>query len=520
MHLHTTFEAHATMRSQAFMAKKLGIEALFITDHDTRMGYLEKRVNCFSYQNGEALQIINQTPAGWYDENEAPLSPVQKENEWLLPLIPGKNARFFADRKFHQASLLADLTFFIDLLLPDTWDGGLRLDFELSLTEDSEDIQHFYYDIGNCPKENPRAFRKILPMEKGRCRLQLPLSQDILSFDPLGQDHCFVALQLRSFGKLSAYYLGHKMERKYAAEAVRQKQQETADRISEKTGVLLHAATEITGAGQHKISFSKCVPLIDYPAHDYQVSWEMAAAHVKKHGGIHAYNHMFEFFKRREWTGEEREQLIQSVIAALTESRAEDAVLMEVGFPEGRSGFSAEEHLRVWDALAMEGILLSGYGDNDNHNSRINWLDGNNFSACWYAEGPEREAIEKALPTGNGYTLDPARLQGTAFEFHLEKAPMGGILIGGTRAEAMVSFKNLPEAGEIRIMAGGKCIEKKDLAPGDHALSFTVKKNAVLCPVRIEFRGEDGRILLLSNPVYWTDADLPGYPERIRIHNS
>ena len=93
MHLHTTFEAHATMRSQAYMARKLGIEALFITDHDTRMGYLEKRVNAFSYPDENPVRIINTSSASWQDENGDPLAPVQTEKGWALPLLPGRDAR-------------------------------------------------------------------------------------------------------------------------------------------------------------------------------------------------------------------------------------------------------------------------------------------------------------------------------------------------------------------------------------------------------------------------------------------
>ena len=442
MHLHTTFEAHATMRSQAYMAKKLGIEALFITDHDTRMGYLERRVNIFSYPDENPVQTINTSPASWQNENGEPLAPVQTEKGWALPLIPGKNARFWVNWKQNQASLLADITFFVDFLLPPAWEGGLRLDFELSLKEDSSSHQHFYYDMGDCPQEDPSAFCKQLPRETGAFRLTLPLSQDILAFDPLGQDNCFITLHLRTFGNLEAFYLGHEMPRRYAAEAVRQKQQELADEISKRTGIALHVATEISGAGQHKLSPSKCVPLLDYPAHHFKISWEMAVAHVKKHGGVFAYNHMFEPFKRQVWEGEAREQVILDLIERLKENKAEGATLTEIGFPNGRSGFTPEEHLRVWDALAMEGVLLSGYGDSDCHNSQAGWMDGNNFATFWYAEGPEREAIENALPTGHAYTMDPARLQGIAFDFSLEDTPMGGILIGGTKAGAILSMQD------------------------------------------------------------------------------
>lgn len=232
MHLHTTFEAFSTMRSQAFMAKKLGIEALFITDHDTRMGYLQKRVNEFSYESSDAVQMRNGIEVTWSTLEGEPIAPVKRDAGWALALQPGTSARFFAKAKQHQASLLADLTLYLDLELPKTWEGGLRIDVELSLTPDCQELQHFYYDMGDCPQPDTRAFRIILPRQTGKCRLTLPIFQDILPFDPFGQDNCFISLLLHTYGPLEALYLGHRMDRKYAAEAVRQKQQELADEIS------------------------------------------------------------------------------------------------------------------------------------------------------------------------------------------------------------------------------------------------------------------------------------------------
>ena len=46
--------------------------------------------------------------------------------------------------------------------------------------------------------------------------------------------------------------------------------------------------------------------------------------------------------------------------------------------------------------------------------------------------------------------------------------------------------------------------------------SDQVEKNASICPVRVEMRGMDGRLLLLSNPIYWADQDIPGYEMRPR----
>ncbi|MBE5781969.1 MAG: hypothetical protein E7329_01475 [Clostridiales bacterium] len=516
MHLHTTFEAFSTMRSQAFMAKKLGIEALFITDHDTRMGYLQKRVNEFAYESEDAVQMRNGIEVTWSTMEGEPIAPIKTEDGWVLALRPGQSARFFAKAKQHQASLLADLTLYLDLDLPEEWAGGLCVDLELSLSPDNKEQQHLCYVMGDCPQQESWEFCIPLAKAKGKCRLELPISQDILRFDPFGQDHCFIALLLHTFGPLKGLYLGHRMDRKYAAEAVRQKQQELADEVSKKCGVALHVATEISGAGQHKVSFSQSVPLLDYPAHDYQITWEMAAAHVKKHGGVTSYNHMFTPYQKREWRGEEREQLIQGLIQSLLDTHAEGADLIEVGFPEGRGGFRVEEYIRVWDALAMQGLLLSGYGDNDCHNSKMVWLEGNNFATFWYAENANREALEQALLTGNAYTMDPARLQGLQFGFSLEDTPMGGILIGNAEATAALHLQQLPEAAEIRLMAGGACQEKKILAPGDHALAFQVIKNAPICPVRVEIWGMDGRLLLLSNPVYWVDEDIPGYETRLR----
>lgn len=519
MHLHTTFEASATMRTQALMAKKLGLDALFITDHDVRMGYLKKRVNAFSFQSDDACQMINGSIASWRTPEDEPIFPVMTAHGWALSLPAERHAQFFVTGKQHQASLLADLTLTLDLLLPDAWQGGLRMDVELSLSPDNEAPQHLYYDLGDCPQEDPRAYRCSLPRQTGKCQISLPISQDILQFESLGQDHCFVTLHLRAFGKMHVMYLGHRMTRKYAAEAVRRRQQALADQIGRAYGVALYVATEISGAGQHKNSFSQSVPVMDYQSLPDPVPWERAAAHVKQYGGITSYNHMFTPWQGKELQGDAREEVIQHLIQYLLDTHAEGADLIEVGFPEGRAGFTAEEYCRVWDQLAMRGLILTGYGDNDCHNTQTVWMDGNNFATFWHAEHLSRAALEKALSTGDAYTLDPVRLAGLKLHFSVSGAPMGGLLIGGNAAVAAITIQALAEPAALRLIIGGVCLIKNMLFPGDHALQFAIGKNAEICPVRMELLGMDGRPLLITNPVYWADQDLPGYAARPRRRN-
>lgn len=498
MHLHASFEQYASMRSHAEMARQLGFDVLFITEHDVRMNHMPNGIEHFELN--EPGDAIWPNGAGWRHPDGMPCMAVKEKDGVALQLEPGKEACFSSPGKKHQASLLAILTLKMALRVPAG--QALRIDVALSLRPDQRQ-QHLYYEIGPCPGGEEDAWR--IPIEgQGDFEVSLPLSEDVLRFDEFGQDNAFCSVALTTFGGGIALCRSFSVNRLHTAESVRQLQQRLADRIGADWGLRIYAANEISLSSGHRNSYSAFVPVIDYARTGFDLTTEQACAYVKGLGGTFSHNHPFEEWKRCAFTPEERAKKVAQLRDRLLASRAEGAQLIEVGFPEGRSGFTLAEHLRLWDELAMAGLPLTGYGDSDCHDSRTGWNSGNNFATWLYARSAEWTDLEEAMRAGRALMGDPARWHGHA-RFHVGGASMGERLVIVEKEEARLELDidGLTEPTRCVIVSSGERIS--DLLCQCEQVSIRMavcRGDRPIAPIRFELYALDGRCILLSNPVY------------------
>ena len=503
MHLHAAFEQFASIRSHAEIARRLGFDALFITEHDVRMNHMENGIERFVLTKpGEALRPDG---AGWRCPDGTPCKAmVDGENGTALRIRAGEEAVFSSPGKKHQASLLADLT--LEITLSMSAGVSLRVDVALSLRPDQTQ-QHLYYEIGACPGGESTAWRVAVaaPLSEDGT-LRLPLSEDVLRFDEFGQDNAFCSVSLSAFGEGEVWCHGFTTTRLYVAEAVRRRQQVLADRIGAAWSLRIYAANEISLPGGHRNSYSAHVPVIDYGHAGFDLSTAEVCARVVALRGTLSLNHPFERWKRYILTPEERAAKVEELAEEMLTSRAEGAQLIEVGFPEGRSGFSLAEHLRLWDNLALHGLILTGYGDSDCHDSRKGWLEGNNFATWLCARSVERTDLEETMRTGRAYMGDPARWRGEV-RFSVGGADMGGLLPVGEQQDASLDLEldGITEPLRCVVVMAGEILNEAEVCGPRFCLCMAVCRGLrPIVPVRVELYARDGRCILLTNPVYLT----------------
>lgn len=493
MHLHAGHENFSSIRSHAAEAKRLGYNAIFITEHDLRMN---RPVGCIEHFHltapGDALREDGK--AGWYLDEETPARSVAHETGFSLQLLPGESAFFASAGKKHQASLFSD--FSVTLQLAFDQNTSVLVDFTLSQRPEDLCQQHLVY---GCNTEPQKEWYKTFSWSENGT-YTFPLSRDALEFDPLyGLDNAFLTVTITAIdGEVLVRELH--TARQYIGEEVRKRQKTMGKTLAREMKLAIHSGFELT-LGHHRNCFSAHVPVINYEETGYTTNEKNGAAYLRSKDATFAYNHMFQEFKNAP--EEEHEAAIQAVIERGLRTQFDGAQLLEVGFPQKKLGFSLEEHLRVWDALGTQGVRLVGYGDSDSHNSKSGWEHGNCFGTWILAESSTQEALERSLRAGKVCFGNPNRWRAN-WDFSIDSAAIGETLSTDT-ATAVIRFWNLKTPCELRVISAGKILHRLAMDRETFDCRLPLSRDGLdCCPVRLEVWSPEERPLFFTNPIYLT----------------
>lgn len=529
MHLHTCHQPGASMAGHMYNAHRLGMHYIRFTDHDVRTGPKEKPCSGFDFSCGSPVWEDHPgTTCGWeesfgqpdvkFDGSSMLLSAVSRAKHWETAGLG-----FLSSGKRHTAALLAGVTLTLALDAQLSGNARLVLDVRMSQRPPDHEKAHLRYVLGELrkPQQPHTAELPLLRSPDGVYRLRLTEDVQRPEIAPVvgGLDNTFdsiaILLETKDGGTAACRVTGFEIAVQDSYETVVARQRTLADSIGADYGIKPFVTTEISAAGNHKNCFSTAVPVIDYAAHSYNVTQAEAIAHVQAYGGIFAYNHPFEKYKRSQIPPEQIPFVVQRDAAAMIASKVWGASLLEVGFVEGRAGFGLAEHLRLWDLLSLGGVFITGYGDSDSHNSDRGWYDGHNFAAWIAAEEslpfpvPEAAFIE-SMRAGRLYTGDPVFLRNPV-DFCCGTAPMGAVIPISDRDHAprTVTFTvQKPDRDwTVRIIADAlpmleAPIRNLTLDNGDLSLSVSVTPSLPVSFVRAELYNDAGRCILLTNPIY------------------
>lgn len=564
LHMHSCFEGHASMRGHMSHAQELGMEYIWITDHDFLMGKSINWVSDFSFADGnlekaEEPSVTEKKLKDMYnlfmpfgttlDEEKhekmhqaivANLRNVKsfqlKEDELnstisIEDMAEGRKGMkvsccaeenagwkmckiYFVStgskvQHSYKCSLLSDLTIQFPLWVKSELDEDVRICFYGRLSQQYPDFNEagIRYVIGETVKSEDNLIAEVPVSFKNGEKIVLHVSEDAEKYVKGGLDNSlwqfWIEIELRNGKKLEAYFGDFEVERKYECEEVAKRQRALAAEIGKEFGVTPIVTNEITAAGQHKISFSTKVPVIDYSDgpkdHDYAVAW------VKKHGGIFALNHPFFDWMRVPVKKEDRAVIVENIAKHYIKHDCWGATMMEVGFPCGRHNFSHFEHLALWDRLSEVGIFISGYGSSDNHDNVLGWFDGNNFCAFIYSENPGEESFIEAMKCGNLYTGDPVRFKGELSFKTVEGANMGQVVeFTSEECEKTVCLEiaDAPECAKLVWVING--VRQDGIPTGSYVQEkLRVPMSKDINFVRAEMYAEDGKCIMLTNPIYF-----------------
>ncbi len=532
MHIHSCFQPGASMAMQMQNAKKLGMEYIWITDHDSRMGAKKTPVTGISFEKGS--RMIQESEKDFYGfelteyDEKANLTERTEQKKLLLCAKANENScwqnagvHFVSSRTRHTASLLNGITLEIGIETEGiSSDARLILAVKLSQRPPECIPARMLYVLGNIDGLES-AHTQILPLEIRNGKTVLSLSEDVSREEDIGGlDNTFdtvqVILQVRNGAELNVSVKDLKIHTEYSYKDIQLQRKQVAAEIGNKIGVTPFVSFEISSAGEHKNCFSTDVPLIDYETLGFQVTHREAVSHVKKHSGIFAVNHplAIEPLKRHHLSETEKLRVVAKMAAELLANRADGATLIEVGFPMGRNNFTLEEYTMLWDLLSQGGLFLCGYGSSDSHRDNNGWFDGNNFVAYVAADAtqtypiPEKTFIA-SMKRGNVYTGDPCVLQGQ-ISFETEDGfPMGTVFDTKDTQKTNIRFcvDHVKNGWEFRLIENGNVLYRETLTEGyyEHHSVLEAGLDAVRFQ-RAEMYDENGRCILLTNPIYLVDT--------------
>lgn len=532
MHLHAACDHGASMAMYMYNAQMLGMRYIWFTDHDTRTGLKKHPVTGFTF---DAPELCKEESTGGYHGfrpvDDAISYSVDPQNKQLTLRFVSENGDawqgsgiFFASSGTrHTAPLAAGVTLALEKLdFTPTADSRLIVDITLSQRPPECEKAHLLYVLGST-EGLEGVHTQIIPLENRGGKRIFPISEDVSEDSRIGgRDNAFDTVTVRLEARKGAgavAILGDFqicVEKHYEQAHLALK--EVAAKVGQQYDITPFVSFEVSAAGEHKNCFTTSVPTIDYREKNYSVPvWE-ATEHIKNHGGIFAFNHPFAIgpLKKKVFSPVERMQILAKMLAELIANRAYGASLLEVGFPEGRNGFSLEEYVRLWDMLSVSGLFLTGYGCNDCHRDNTGWFAGNNFAAYIGVPAglshPIAEAwFVKAMEKGSVYTGDPVKLRG-AVDFRTEGGhPMGSVFLSEDQEQVSILFsaENTRPGWRFRLMENGLDVYSEEITGDSYSHRSQLRLGATTVNFqRAELWDETGRCILLTNPIYLINTKL------------
>ena len=507
-HLHCSHEPTASIGSHISHAKELGIRHLWTSEHDTRMGKKKIDLSVFRFNEKSLfVKLANGAEAGFREEegSNGVYSFEQTEKGIALRISTKKNEKesllFYSRGKKHCDPLFSKLTVQMEADI----DEQAEIEFVLSAQPPAYQQVKMRYVLGEIP-QNEDDLVQYLPFPKCENGVYtFPLYRDVAEeIGGLDNALCNIRITAKNGAELTFYSFSFKRELEF--EEVRQEQKKVARKLALKEGVAVFVGFEITGAGNHKNCFSTKVPVIDYEALNYKVSNAQAIEHVKNYGGIFSWNHPFTEYANLD---KNKTDIFEEVASNLIKNRVYGASLIEVGFPNGRDGFSAKEYLRLWDRLSEKGIFITGNGDSDNHHAVADgWVQGNNF--CSFAglydkEEPREENFVKAFKRGSLWSGNPVLINNLSFTGNGKE--QGNIIRGG---QVCVEFyaTGIKCNGYAVCISNGTEIKREKIKAGAVSGTWILENEKAYNFARLEIYNAENVLIAFSNPIYLVDERI------------
>lgn len=562
LHVHGSFsEGVGSIDSHSFEASDLGLDVIWWSDHDFRIASYH-HVSTFGFEGesepidhrepwqGEPWQRLDRrkwlsrisgSPAAEDEMEFTDEQPFEGQRSLRVRVSASSNSkrvrerlyRLRAARGVYRRPLASDVTIRL-AIFPEQIDSSGRAVIKIGLSEHAPHeenglttygLRYFLADAGAQPHREGTVYHVPLAYRPGEWnQVALPISEDARRGFPflVADDNSMTSI---AFGveacceaSASVRFDDLRIEQKLAGSAAYQKEAETIGSVSERYPHLRQLqGVEISYCSQHLNEFSVATELIDYDSllRDHREAAQgdpelrggpvrasvarraVEAAHAR--GGLVSYNHMFGVSGAGSESRADKEAIFERLLA----TRVYGADILEVGYRD-RGGHRLEDHLWIWDQLALRGLHLIGTGVSDSHGGEPRWRTAaNNFVSWIYAASPGKADLIEGMRAARIFFGDLVAFDGTMELETRQGFRMGNIVVTDRpTAEIDIRSEGLTAGDHVVLVQSGLRKETYRVTGPVFAQRVTVPLDrASPTVVRAEAYGAGGGAKAFTNPI-------------------
>ena len=529
MHIHSIYEPGASMEGHIYFANLQGMRHIWFTEHDDAWA---KKAYSLGFEPDEMGPDENGTPTALFlptarsggkvnvdtenaYEGSASLRLTAEENS-------GENwhgaAAVSAGKGICQSLCRMPLLSFAHRGVTHS-PGDVRYVFDLCLSERPPD-QRFAHIIFVCGSteglDAPHTL--VVPISVGEDwqKSDIDISEIASSEAAIinsvgGLDNVLssftVRVETRRGASASLYIDSLNMVGRTTAEETKKNQTELAIKLGEKYGVTPFVTAEISGTGAHKNCYSTDTPVFPYGDPSKVLTHEQACEVMTEKGYVFSLNHPFIRLARANPATTDYDAECDLIVESYAEKNAFGASLLEVGFPFGRYA-PYTTHTRLWDSLALRGVILTGYGASDSHMMTEGWFSGNNMAGFVGVDSncePTEADFVASMKAGRLYAANPLVMKGN-FSFSADGIrEMGSISVvpKGTTSRVSLSLEISNHNWKVAWVVNGKRVRLDPTTRTGYFGEYDLVTGGEIDFVRAEVYDYFGTLLLMTNPIYF-----------------
>ena len=532
MHVHSIYEPGSSMEGHIYFASLLGMKYIWFTEHDI---FWDKKPYSFGFEPEETEPDGLGRPTKVFLPSSDSVGEVKTDTD--MPYDGKASLRLTADKNPGEtwrgasavtfgAGISQSLCRLPMLSLAHRGvahsAGDVRYIFDITLSErpPEQKFAHIIFVAGDSEGLSaPHTL--VLPISVGEAweltTFDISLiasSADAIEASIGGLDNVISALtvrvETRRGASASLFIDSLEVSGKSTAEETKKRQTELALEIGKRYGVTPFVTAEIT-AGGHKNCFSTNPPIFTYGNPAHKVSNAEACAVMSERGQVFSINHPFVYLSDENPVTVDYDAECDSLVEKLAESGAYGASLLEVGFPFGRYA-PLSAHLRLWDKLALRGVLLTGYGATDSHMMTEGWFSGNNFAnfiGVNTNSEPTEDDFAASMRAGMLYAANPLVIKGEVSFVADGCREMGSLSVLPRGASSRVAFSLgiSNHNWKVAWIVNGERVRLDDATRMGYYGEYELTTSGDVDFIRTEVYDYFGNLLLMTNPIYFT-ADV------------
>lgn len=575
LHVHSSFsEGPGSIASGTWEASRLGLDAIWWSDHDWRLAY-RKHVSSFSFddffepiETGESwipshvderghkgLIPLPTAPSFTVMESELVPPPDAFEGEAALRLRGASNsaefkrfaALFKATRAREKRNLSSGVVLMLALRVEEA-SADARPFVDVTLSKhlsgswtSPQEIRLHYHAAGKdaVPHREENTWFVPLPYRLGDWQeLAFEVGADLAVGFPdveVGDNSLFevvLGVESRNNAVTEAFFDALRIEHRPGEEGLLGDQRELLAKIEARVPGVRQLQGEEVSYHRHMNVFSVEAQLPDYDQlirdsgladaqgwisdlaalEDFVARKVVEDAHLR--GGLVSLNHIF------GTDGNPDPRPYEAIRDEVLAARAWGAEILEVGYRD-RGGHPLPDFLRLWDDLALQGLPLIGVGVSDHHGDGPagSWATTQNNFVTWiYSASLDQPDMLAGLARGRAFFGDLSLFRGW-----VDLGTDSGFLMGQTvitdrrRVGLDVHASGLTPGDRLRLIRSGAVVHEETATSSGFSRRLDVpiaRRGGAF--FRLEVYRADGEAKAFSNPI-WLMREAPAgglAPER------